>query len=61
MKKSLKTLVIAEVGVNHNGKLNLAKKLIDEAKINGADIIKFQIFNTDSLVIKSASKANYQK
>ena len=61
MKKSLKTLVIAEVGVNHNGKLNLAKKLIDEAKINGADIIKFQIFNTDSLVIKSASKAHYQK
>ena len=61
MKKSLKTLVIAEVGVNHNGKLNLAKKLIDEAKKNGADIIKIQIFNTDSLIIKSASKANYQK
>ena len=61
MKKNLKTLIIAEVGVNHNGKLDLAKKLIDEAKNNGADIIKFQIFNTDNLVIKSAPKANYQK
>ena len=55
------TLVIAEAGVNHNGSIDLAKKLIDEASNAGADIIKFQSYNTDLLTTKSAKKANYQK
>ena len=41
----MKTLIIAEAGVNHNGSLTLAKELIDKAKEAGADIIKFQTFN----------------
>ena len=40
MKK--KTFIIAEIGINHNGDLNLAKKLIDKSKIAGADAVKFQ-------------------
>jgi N,N'-diacetyllegionaminate synthase len=56
----LKTLIIAEAGVNHNGDIKLAKKLIDIAADAGADLIKFQTFNTDRLVTQSAQKANYQ-
>lgn len=56
-----KVIIIAEAGVNHNGKLSLAKKLALEAKNKGADIIKFQIFNADSLVSKTLAKAPYQK
>lgn len=55
-----KTIVIAEVGVNHNGDLNIAKELIKEASIAGADVVKFQSFNADSLVTESAPKADYQ-
>ena len=44
-----KTLIIAEAGVNHNGNLKLAKKLISVAKKMGADVIKFQIFKADKL------------
>ena len=58
MKK--KTLIIAEVGVNHNGNFRYAKKLIDLAKSAGADIVKFQTFNPDSLVTKFAQKTKYQ-
>ena len=43
MKK--KTIIIAEIGVNHNGSLHLAKRLIDKAKASGADFAKFQVFN----------------
>jgi len=56
-----KTIIIAEAGVNHNGKLSLAKKLIDGASKAGADYIKFQTYNVDLLVAKNASLAQYQK
>lgn len=56
-----KTLIIAEAGVNHNGDLYLAKKLIDAAADAGADYVKFQTFNSKKLVSKNAQKATYQK
>jgi len=56
-----KTFIIAEAGVNHNGNINIAKKLIDQAVEAGADSIKFQTFKTENLVTKDASKAEYQK
>ncbi|MGY3795203.1 N-acetylneuraminate synthase [uncultured Aquimarina sp.] len=56
-----KTLIIAEAGVNHNGDINLAKKLIDAAAIAGVDYVKFQTFNSKKLVSKNAQKAAYQK
>ena len=59
-KKKHKTLIIAEAGVNHNGDLFKAKKLIDVAKLSRADIVKFQTYNPDKLVTKSATKATYQ-
>ncbi len=52
--------IIAEAGVNHNGSLATAKKLIDAAAIAGADVVKFQTFRADSLVTKGAKKASYQ-
>ena len=55
------TLIIAEAGVNHNGSLELAKQLVDNAASAGADIIKFQTFKTANLVTKSARQAEYQK
>lgn len=57
----MKTVIIAEAGVNHNGDINLAKKLIEIASKAGADYVKFQTFNTESLVSKHAEKAEYQK
>lgn len=56
-----KTLIIAEAGVNHNGKFLIAKKLIKEAKDIGADIIKFQYFKAEKIAIKSLNFAPYQK
>ena len=56
-----KTLIIAEAGVNHNGEIKLAKKLIDEASHSGADYIKFQTFKAETLVTKKAKKAEYQE
>ena len=53
-----RTLVIAEIGVNHDGKILKAKKLIKVAARAGADIVKFQIFRTENLVTKEAKKAN---
>lgn len=55
------TLIIAEAGVNHNGDIELAKKLIDVAADTGADIVKFQTFKADKLVGKTARKAEYQR
>lgn len=55
------TIIIAEAGVNHNGSLVLAKKLIDAAVEAGVDYVKFQTFNAHLLVSKSAQKADYQK
>jgi N,N'-diacetyllegionaminate synthase len=56
-----RTFIIAEAGVNHNGSLKLAIKLIDAAKKSGADAVKFQTFKADSLVSKNAKKAAYQQ
>ncbi len=55
------TVIIAEAGVNHNGSIELAKQLIEEAAEAGADFVKFQTFKTDLLVSKIAKKAEYQK
>jgi len=52
--------IIAEAGVNHNGDIELAKRLIDVAKEAGADAIKFQTFKADNVVTKNAPKADYQ-
>ncbi len=56
-----KTLIIAEAGVNHNGDILLAKKLIEEAAKAGADYVKFQTFITEEVISKDAPKAEYQK
>ena len=56
-----KVFIIAEAGVNHNGSLELAKKLVDAAAGAGADAVKFQTFKANNLVSKSAHKAEYQK
>ncbi len=52
--------IIAEAGVNHNGSIELAKKLIDAAVAAGVDAVKFQTFVTENCVVKSAPKADYQ-
>ena len=59
-KKFKKTFLIAEIGVNHDGKFNKAIKLINEAKNSGADAVKFQTYITEKLSTKKASKTNYQ-
>ena len=56
-----RVFIIAEAGVNHNGSLELAKKLIDVAVEAGVDAVKFQTFKAKSLVCKDAQKAEYQK
>ncbi|GGE39588.1 N-acetylneuraminate synthase [Actibacterium pelagium] len=53
--------IIAEIGVNHNGSMEQAKKMIDAASGSGADAVKFQLFRTEKLVTSKAEKANYQK
>ncbi len=55
------TFIVAEIGVNHNGSVNRARKLIDAAKSAGADAVKFQAYKTERIVTKYAEKAKYQK
>lgn len=54
------TLIIAEAGVNHNGKLDLALKLCDAAKEAGADVVKFQTWKTEKIITHSVAQAEYQ-
>ena len=53
--------IVAEAGVNHNGSLKQAKKMVDAAKYAGADAVKFQTFKVENVIIKNAEKAAYQK
>ena len=53
-------LIIAEAGVNHNGKLDLALKLCDAAKDAGADVVKFQTWKTENLLTRNVEQAEYQ-
>ena len=55
-----KVLIIAEAGVNHNGDIDIAKKLVDVAAESGADIVKFQTFKSENCVSRNAQKAEYQ-
>jgi N-acetylneuraminate synthase len=57
----MKTIIIAEAGVNHNGDIDLAKKLVVEAAAAGADLVKFQTFLAKKIVSSTAPKAEYQK
>lgn len=59
--KNKKTTIIAEVGVNHNGSIKLAKKLIDVSKKSHADYVKFQIYKAQELVKEKTKTAIYQK
>lgn len=56
-----KTIIIAEAGVNHNGSIELAKKLVDVASDAGADYVKFQTFKANKIASKQAQKADYQQ
>ena len=60
MKENIKTKIIAEIGVNHGGSVRRALALVKAAKKSGADVVKFQFFNTTNLVSKNAKKAPYQ-
>ena len=56
-----KVFIVAEIGCNHNGNPELAKKMVEEAKKCGVDAVKFQTFKADLLISKIAPKAEYQK
>lgn len=60
-KKLNKTYIIAEIGVNHNGDIKLAKRLIAKAKEAGADAVKFQTFKASTLALENTKKTRYQK
>jgi N,N'-diacetyllegionaminate synthase len=56
-----RVLVIAEIGINHNGNIEIAKKLIDKAKFCGADVVKFQIYNLKNFLSKNFTHLNKEK
>ena len=60
-QKNNKCIIIAEAGVNHNGNLDIAKKLCFAAKKAGADVVKFQTWDTDKLITKNVKMAEYQQ
>ncbi len=60
-KQNNRALIICEIGVNHNGSVSLAKKMIKQAKLLGADIVKIQIFKTNEIIVPNSKTANYQK
>ena len=60
-KSKMPCLIIAEAGVNHNGDIHMAHRLIDVAAEAGADLVKFQTFTAERLATRSAEKAVYQK
>ena len=57
----MSVLIIGEAGVNHNGKMSLAKKLVDVAQQTKVDFVKFQTFKVENVISKHAKKALYQK
>lgn len=61
LKLDYETFIVAEIGVNHNGYLQLAKELVDAAKEAGADAVKFQTYKTEELVAVNSPMVNYQK
>ena len=56
-----RVFIVAEIGCNHNGNFELAKKMVKIAKECGVDAVKFQTFKADKLISKYAPKAEYQK
>ena len=56
-----KLIIIAEAGVNHNGNISVAKKLIDVASKAKADYVKFQFYKTENLTTEKSKMADYQK
>ena len=59
--KVQKAFIIAEIGINHNGDIRKAHKLIDAAVNAKCDAVKFQTFDVDEMIHKSAAPAEYQK
>jgi N-acetylneuraminate synthase len=59
-RRTARTMIVAEAGVNHNGRLDTARQLVDVAAAAGADAVKFQTFRADRVITERAPKADYQ-